>query len=78
MALRDSDFGKRFLYIWQVAQQRNRRRGNRLLRISQWCHGRFMTTTGEAPGTNRREIAAERGRVVIKNGKIQRTRMCSR
>jgi predicted dehydrogenase len=36
--------------------------------------GVFITTTGEAPGTNRLEIAAERGRVVIENGKILWTR----
>jgi predicted dehydrogenase len=36
--------------------------------------GVFVTTTGEAPGTNRLEIAAERGRVIIENGKIQWTR----
>ncbi len=36
--------------------------------------GVFITTTGEAPGTNRLEIAAERGRVVIENGKIHWTR----
>ena len=29
------------------------------------CKGVFITTTGEAPGTNRLEIACERGRVVI-------------
>ena len=33
--------------------------------------GVFVTTTGEAPGTNRLEIAAERGRIVVENGKIQ-------
>jgi predicted dehydrogenase len=36
--------------------------------------GVFITTTGEAPGTNRLEIAAERGRVVIENGRILWTR----
>ncbi|MBO7741682.1 MAG: Gfo/Idh/MocA family oxidoreductase [Victivallales bacterium] len=30
----------------------------------------FITTTGEHPGTNRLEIAAEQGRVVFENGKI--------
>jgi predicted dehydrogenase len=30
----------------------------------------FITTTGEAPGTNRLEIAAEQGRIVYENGKI--------
>ncbi len=33
--------------------------------------GVFITTTGEAPGTNRLEIAAERGRVVIEGADIQ-------
>lgn len=36
--------------------------------------GVFVTTTGEAPGTNRLEVAAERGRVVIENGTITFTR----
>jgi predicted dehydrogenase len=36
--------------------------------------GVFITTTGETPGTNRLEVAAERGRVVIENGKISWTR----
>ena len=36
--------------------------------------GVFVTTTGEAPGTNRLEIAAERGRVVIEGDKIHWTR----
>jgi predicted dehydrogenase len=36
--------------------------------------GVFITTTGEAPGTNRLEIAAERGRLVIENGRITWTR----
>jgi len=31
----------------------------------------FITSTGEAPGTNRLEIAAERGRVILEDGKIQ-------
>lgn len=30
----------------------------------------FVTTTGEAPGTNRLEIAADRGRVIMEGGKI--------
>ena len=33
--------------------------------------GVFVTSTGEAPGSNRLEIAAERGRVVIEDGKVQ-------
>lgn len=32
--------------------------------------GVFVTTTGEAPGTNRLEIAGERGRLVVEGGKI--------
>ncbi|MGQ9455033.1 MAG: Gfo/Idh/MocA family protein [Armatimonadota bacterium] len=32
--------------------------------------GVFVTTTGEAPGTNRLEIAGERGRLVVESGKI--------
>jgi predicted dehydrogenase len=32
--------------------------------------GMFITTTGEAPGTNRLEIAGENGRLVAENGKI--------
>ncbi len=34
----------------------------------------FITSTGEAPGTNRLEIAADRGRVILENGKISFTR----
>jgi predicted dehydrogenase len=36
--------------------------------------GVFITTTGEAPGTNRLEVAAERGRVVVEGGNISFTR----
>jgi predicted dehydrogenase len=32
--------------------------------------GHFVTTTGEAPGTNRLEIAGDRGKIVAENGKI--------
>ncbi|MDG0875210.1 Gfo/Idh/MocA family oxidoreductase [Paenibacillus thiaminolyticus] len=32
--------------------------------------GVFVTTTGEAPGTNRFEITGDRGKVVIENGKL--------
>jgi len=32
--------------------------------------GVFVTTTGEAPGTNRLEVAAERGKVVVEDGKL--------
>ena len=33
--------------------------------------GVFITSTGEAPGTNRLEIVGDRGKVVLENGKIQ-------
>lgn len=33
--------------------------------------GVFITTTGEAPGTNRLEIAAERGRVIIEGDNLK-------
>jgi predicted dehydrogenase len=36
--------------------------------------GVFITTTGEAPGTNRLEIAGEAGKLVLENGKLQFTR----
>ena len=36
--------------------------------------GVFVTTTGEAPGTNRLEICAENGKVVLEAGKITWTR----
>jgi predicted dehydrogenase len=36
--------------------------------------GTFIASTGEAPGTNRLEVAAERGRVVLENGQFQFTR----
>ena len=32
--------------------------------------GIFITTTGEAPGTNRLEITGDRGRLVCENGKV--------
>ena len=32
--------------------------------------GVFITSTGEAPGTNRLEISADRGKVVLEGGKI--------
>ena len=35
--------------------------------------GVFITSTGEAPGTNRLEIAAENGRVILENGRISYT-----
>ena len=36
--------------------------------------GVFITSTGEAPGTNRLEIIGERGKVVLENNKINFTR----
>lgn len=36
--------------------------------------GTFIASTGEAPGTNRLEVAAESGRVVLEGGKITFTR----
>jgi predicted dehydrogenase len=36
--------------------------------------GHFVTTTGEAPGTNRLEIAGDRGKIVTENGKLTFTR----
>ncbi|UVI31323.1 Gfo/Idh/MocA family protein [Paenibacillus spongiae] len=32
--------------------------------------GVFITTTGEAPGTNRLEVAGDRGKIVIEDGKL--------
>lgn len=34
-------------------------------------HGVFITSTGEAPGTNRLEIAGENGRLSLENGQIK-------
>ena len=34
------------------------------------CTGVFITTTGEAPGTNRLEIAGDRGKLVCENGAL--------
>jgi predicted dehydrogenase len=36
--------------------------------------GVFITTTGEAPGTNRLEIAGSRGRIVLENNRLSFTR----
>ncbi len=36
--------------------------------------GVFITTTGEAPGTNRLEITGERGKVVVEQGSVKFTR----
>lgn len=42
--------------------------------------GVFITSTGEAPGTNRLEIAGDRGRIVVENNRIsfERLRMTER
>ena len=36
--------------------------------------GVFCTSTGENPGTNRFEIAGDRGKLVLENGKLTYTR----
>ncbi len=41
------------------------------LEYSNGATGVFVASTGEAPGTNRLEISAERGRLVYENGKIE-------
>jgi predicted dehydrogenase len=38
------------------------------------CTGLFVTSTGEAPGTNRLEIAGDQGKLVMENGKLAYTR----
>ncbi|MCB1123672.1 MAG: Gfo/Idh/MocA family oxidoreductase [Verrucomicrobiae bacterium] len=45
-----------------------------LLRYDNGTTGVFISTTGESPGVNRLEIAAERGLVILEDGKIQWTR----
>jgi predicted dehydrogenase len=37
-------------------------------------HATLITATGEAPGTNRLEVATERGRIVYENDKLTLTR----
>ncbi len=44
------------------------------LEFANGSHGTFITSTGEAPGTNRLEVAAENGRVVIEPGSFRYTR----
>lgn len=41
-----------------------------LMEFANGMSGVFITSTGEAPGTNRLEITAERGRVVVEGGGI--------
>jgi len=38
------------------------------------CTGLFVTSTGEAPGTNRLEIAGDRGKLVMEDDQIRYTR----
>jgi predicted dehydrogenase len=38
------------------------------------CTGVFVTSTGEAPGANRFEIAAENGKLVLEDGQLTFTR----
>lgn len=45
-----------------------------LLEYPDGATGVFVTTTGEAPGTNRLEVAADHGKVVIENCKLTYTR----
>ena len=45
-----------------------------LLEYANGSTGVFTTSTGEAPGTNRLEVAAERGKVVIEDGALRWTR----
>ncbi len=37
--------------------------------------GCYITTVGDAPGTNRLEISGERGKIVVENGKIKFSRL---
>ena len=45
-----------------------------LLHYKNGARGTFLTSTGEAPGTNRLEIAGEMGKVVLENGTLHFTR----
>jgi len=44
------------------------------MRYDNGMSGVFITTTGEAPGTNRLEIASERGRIIVEGQTIRWTR----
>lgn len=44
---------------------------NAYLEYSNGATGNFIASTGEAPGTNRLEITAERGRLVLEHGKLE-------
>lgn len=41
------------------------------LKYANGATGVFITSTGEAPGTNRLEVSAERGKLVYENGRIE-------
>jgi len=41
-----------------------------ILQYANGATGHFITTTGEAPGTNRLEIAGDRGKIIAENGKL--------
>jgi predicted dehydrogenase len=45
-----------------------------ILEFPSGATGVFVTTTGEAPGTNRLEVACDRGKIVVENGKLTFTR----
>jgi len=45
-----------------------------VLEYADGAQGVFITTTGEAPGTNRLEVAADRGKIVIEGLNLQWTR----
>jgi len=47
---------------------------NAYLEYPNGATGMFMTTTGEAPGTMRLEIACDRGKLVVEHGRISFTR----
>lgn len=47
---------------------------NAILEYPNGATGLFVTSTGEAPGTNRLEVAGERGKLVFENGKLAFTR----
>ena len=41
-----------------------------LFKYSNGSHGLFITTTGEAPGVNRLEVASDNGLMIIENNKM--------
>ena len=45
-----------------------------VLEYDNGCMGTFITSTGEAPGTNRLEVAGEHGKVVVEGGEVRFTR----